>query len=185
MTYKMVTTFKQSKYLVGTSLLFLIPASYAYISHMPYITTITTITSLVSANFWRHANYSIRRDCDLIVSKCAMAVMCYNSAMYVTTLNVAATSYPCLGLLTYTYYKSHQLYNVKKENWLTYHMATHILLTYEQIAIIGAIRQSDTCGINTESETGIIMILMCVYFISLARYFKYYSLSYKSLYNTS
>jgi hypothetical protein len=174
---RLVAPWNQSKYLVGTSLLFLGPASCAYTNNMPLLTTTLTVTSLVSANFWRHANYSIRRSCDLVVAKGAMAIMCYNGAHYIRTFGKAATAYPCLGLIAYTYYKSHQLHNAKKNDWLSYHMTMHALLTYEEFAILSSINQSGVNGVNSQRDTVLIMLLMSVYFISLAQYFKYHSLS--------
>jgi hypothetical protein len=174
---RLVAPWNQSKYLVGTSLLFLGPASYAYTNNMPLLATTLTITSLVSANFWRHANYSIRRNCDLVVAKGAMAIMCYNGAHYIRTFSKAATAYPCLGLVTYTYYKSHELHNAKNNGWLSYHMTMHALLTYEEFAILSSINESGVNGVNSQRDTVLIMLLMSVYFISLAQYFKYHSLS--------
>lgn len=177
MEERLVAPWNQSKYLVGMSLLFLGPASCAYTHNMPFIATTLTVTSLVSANFWRDANYSTRRDCDLVVAKGGMAIMCYTGAHYVRAFDKVVTAYPCLGLIAYTYYKSHQLHSAKKNGWLYYHMTMHMLFTYEQITIITSINQSGVNGVNPQRDTIFIMILMSVYFISLAQYFKYHSLS--------
>ena len=177
MEERLIAPWKQSKYLVGTSLMFLGPASYAYVNNMPFITTVLSVTSIVSANYWRHAKYSIRRDCDLIVAKFSMAIIFYNGAIYVKEINSIAVRIVIGGLITYSYYKSHLLYKRGIDKWLTYHMSFHLLITYEQFILITTIKDSDEKGMNSPRDSRLVIIFIMIYFMSFAIYFKYHSLS--------
>jgi hypothetical protein len=66
---ELIAEWKHTKYLTLSSLLFLIPAYYAYNSNMYNHTILLILTSLISANYWRKATYSWRRNLDLIFSK--------------------------------------------------------------------------------------------------------------------
>ena len=167
-----VANWKDSRYLTGTSLLFLLPSFYAYTSEETPLSLVLALTSLISANFWRNAKYSIRRDLDLIVSKGAMAFMCYTGARHITTLKYATACYPGVMVLTYAYYKSHELYDINDRKWLSYHITFHAILTYEQFIIIEAVRESDNNQLNNNSITLIINLLMIVYFLGLSQYMK-------------
>ena len=167
MSGRLVAPWSQSKYLTGTSLLFLGPSLYAYRLEQPLISLLLTITSLVSANFWRKANYTIRRHCDLVMAKVTMAILCYNAAKHITYVRAGLMCYPALMMLTYTYYKSHELFNQGNDKWLIYHMTTHAAMTYEQYAIVYIIDVSPIHGTNTQRDTILIMCLMIIYFRGL------------------
>lgn len=167
MSDRLVAPWRQSKYLTGTSLLFLGPSLYAYRVEQPCVALLLTMTSLVSANFWRKANYTIRRDCDLVMAKVTMVIMCYNAAKYITHITACLMCYPALMMLTYTYYKSNDLFDKGNDNWVIYHMTTHVAMTYEEYAIVYIIDKSDTRDTNSLRDTIIIMCLMIIYFRGL------------------
>jgi hypothetical protein len=58
-----------TKWLVLSSFFFIIPAIYAFINNMYAHFILLFFTSLISANYWRKATYSWRRNMDLIFAK--------------------------------------------------------------------------------------------------------------------
>jgi hypothetical protein len=78
----LISEWKHTKYITLSSLLFLMPAYYAYAHSMYNHTILLILTSLISANYWRKATYSWRRNLDLIISKISFAIYIYNGVKY-------------------------------------------------------------------------------------------------------
>jgi hypothetical protein len=134
-------SWKDSKWLVLSSFAFLIPSVYAFVFKLYFYFFLLLFTSLVSANYWRKANYSWRRNMDLIVAKVSFIIFFYNGIFYVRYLPYMIIGYPLLVILIYFYYKSGKLLQMKNENWYTYHFLFHITTMCVQMIIIDSIKQ--------------------------------------------
>ena len=134
-----VAYWDQSKWLVLSSFFFTIPAKYAYSNNLHLYSIILFFTSVISANYWRKATYSWRRNMDLIFAKFSFTVFVSNGIFYVRTLNYVILGYTGLIVLLYFYYLSTKLLQVKNNNWYKYHFGFHVIMTFEQFIIIDSI----------------------------------------------
>ena len=97
-----ITSFSYSKYIVASSLLFLIPSYYAYQKNVYPIAAASCITSLLSMNHWRNAYYSTRRIIDVYWSRIASIVLIYYSFYYVPIFIIVNN----VGIMAWFYYQS-------------------------------------------------------------------------------
>jgi len=165
MSDRLVAPWSQSKYLTGSSLLFIGPSLYAYNLNQKTISIMTLVTSFASINFWRRADYSWRRDCDLVIARGYAILMTYYGAIYITTVRESLICYPSLVLYFYCYYKSQEMFNKKDDKWLMYHIATHITITYEQYAVIYTINASNVRHTHNDVGIQLSIVIMIIYFI--------------------
>jgi hypothetical protein len=134
-----IAPWEQTKWLVLSSCFFLIPATYAYIHTLYLHSTVLFITSLISANFWRKATFSWRRNLDLVYAKCSFILFVYDGVVYVRTVYYVVPGYIGLFVLLYCFYVSGKLLESKKEYWYKYHVLFHFIMAYEQFIIIDSI----------------------------------------------
>jgi len=71
----------QTKWLVLSSFFFTIPGTYALINNLYKHFILLLFTSLISANYWRKATYSWRRNMDLIFAKISFIVYFSNGVI--------------------------------------------------------------------------------------------------------
>lgn len=128
-----------TKWLVLSSLFFLIPATFAFINNLYTHSILLLFTSLISANYWRKATYSIRRNIDLVFAKISFIVFVSHGFIYVRTIYYVISGYIGLLVLLYCYYLSCKLLELNNNNWYKYHFIFHFIMTYEQMIIIDSI----------------------------------------------
>ena len=133
---EIIAEWKHTKYLTLSSLLFLIPAYYAYIHDMYYHTVMLILTSLISANYWRKATYSWRRNLDLIFSKISFAIYIYNGVKYSRSIKELIEGILRLMFMWYCFYKSGETIKIKYDEWYKYHVVFHIFIALEQMRIL-------------------------------------------------
>jgi hypothetical protein len=133
---ELIAEWKHTKYLTLSSLLFLIPAYYAYIHSMYDHTILLILTSLISANYWRKATYSWRRNLDLIFSKISFGIYIYNGVKYSRSLKELIEGILRLLFMFYCFFVSGKLFKIKNEDWYKYHFVFHIFIALEQLRIL-------------------------------------------------
>jgi hypothetical protein len=130
-------TWKYTKWLIVTSLGFMIPAFYAYQNQVYFLSGVLVVTSLVSANYWRFPiTDSLRYKTDLIVAKLAFCIFFANGYVYVRSIPYIITTYPSIAGIGYCYYMSCKLSSMNDANWNKYHIVFHLLLIYCEWVII-------------------------------------------------
>ena len=134
-----IASWDHSKWLTLSSFCFMFPAFYAYNKHMYFYSTLLLLTSLVSANYWRKATYSWRRNLDLVFAKISFIIFVSNGIMYVRKIRYIITGYTGLLVLLYCYYLSGKLLETKNDHWYKYHILFHIIMMYEQFIILNSI----------------------------------------------
>ena len=134
-----IAPWQDTKWLVLSSLLFLFPSIYAYLNNLYFLGNLLCITSLISANYWRKATYSWRRDMDLLFAKISFVVFVINAILYVSNFYYLFSGYIGLIILLYCYYLSATQLELKKPNWYQYHAVFHFIMMYEQFLIINSI----------------------------------------------
>ena len=136
---KYIASWEHSKWLVVSSFFFAIPSAYAFVNQLYAYSVLLGFTSLISANYWRKATYSWRRNLDLMLSKVSFVVFASNVVFYVRMSHYAISGYTGLILILYYYYLSGKLFALKNDNWYKYHMAFHFFVMCEQIIVIDSI----------------------------------------------
>ena len=165
----LVAPIEQSKYLFGTSIFFMAPALYAFLNNYPFMSGMISLTSLVSANFWRKPDYSIRRDCDLIITKISYAIQCYNAAKYINNTKYMLFYYPFFMMSSYSYSKSNKLYINKNKKWFYYHITMHLSVITELFIILNSIKEEKKNGKKPLKNIAIIMSMNTLYVIGMNR----------------
>jgi hypothetical protein len=134
---KYTAKWDQSKWLVASSSLFLIPAIYAYQNKLYLCSLISTLTTLFSINYWRKATtQSWRKQMDLLFSKISFVIFTYKGIIYVTQGLSCTIGYSNVLAIAYCYYLSEKLFAEKNPNWIKYHAIFHLLVAYGQYIVI-------------------------------------------------
>ena len=139
-----IAKWEDTRWLVLSSFFFTVPSIYAFIINMYSYSLLLLCTSLISANYWRKATYSWRRDLDIIFAKISFVVFFSNGVYYVKSVDYVITGYSGIIVLLYCYYLSGKLFKLKNNNWYKYHLMFHLILAYEQTIIIDSIHRSFT-----------------------------------------
>jgi len=133
-----IAEWKFTKYITITSLLFLIPAYYAYIHKLYDHVILLIVTSIISANYWRKATYSWRRNLDLIFSKISFAIYIYYGVKC-SDIKGLICGILRLILMIHCFFLSCKCFRERNNMWVMYHCLFHILITIEQLTILKSI----------------------------------------------
>ena len=137
-----IAKWEDTRWLVLSSFFFTVPSIYAFTINMYSYSFLLLCTSLISANYWRKATYSWRRNMDLIFAKISFVVFFSNGVYYVKSVGYVITGYSGIIVLLYCYYLSGKLFELKNNNWYKYHIMFHLIMAYEQTIIIDSINRS-------------------------------------------
>lgn len=86
--------------------------------------------SFVSANYWRRANCSWRRNMDLILSKIIFVVFYLKGLFAVTYFPYVLSIYVVGPLVGFFIIQSNLLWEKKNKHWVKYHFLFHVTLVY-------------------------------------------------------
>jgi len=134
-----IAPWKDSKWLVLSSFYFMIPCIYSFYNKLYSFSLVLLLTSLISANYWRKATYSFRRNLDLCFARISFVIFVSNGIIYVRSIPFIITGYSGLIMLFYCYYYSDFLFKKQSIYWVNYHMLFHLIMMYEQMIIINSI----------------------------------------------
>jgi len=126
---------RESRWLVLTSLCSLLPTIYSFYHSLFFLSLVSLSTTIISANYWRKATISSRRDFDLVYAKLSFFIYSYHGLYYVRGYRVI-TFLPGVIYLIYNYYYSNQLYYAKKREWLSHHIWFHMMVLTEQMVVL-------------------------------------------------
>ena len=136
----LITEWSYSKYIVASSLLFQIPAYYAYHNHIYSYAIGSFITSVLSMNYWRHATPSWRRNMDLYWAKTAGVCYFLHGMQYSPRWGIHISL-----LMVFLYYQSCHQYTINPlGNWYLYHMMFHVIASINQMIAIYYVQQLST-----------------------------------------
>lgn len=134
-----IANWEQTKWLTLSSFFFIFPSLYAYYNKLYAYFILLLLTSIISANYWRKATYSWRRNADLFFAKISFVVFVSNGGVFVRYMPYVITGYSGLIVLYYCYYLSGKLFAMKNNSWYKYHVAFHFIMMYEQFIILDSI----------------------------------------------
>jgi hypothetical protein len=126
-----------------SSLGFLIPATYAFLSELYFHSLMMFLTSVISANYWRKPTYSWRRDLDMFFSKFSFAVFVSIGIYYGWNTYFSIPTYIGLLIMIYSYYISYKLSRMKDESWYKYHLIFHFAIICELSMIVYLLSQNE------------------------------------------
>jgi hypothetical protein len=128
----------ESRWLVLTSIASLIPTTYSFQNGLYFLSAVSLISTAVSANYWRKATLSTRRDVDLVLQKISFLIYFFHGIYYVQGYRLLVFS-PGLAFLHYNYYYSNYYYSEKKKEWLSYHIWFHMMVLMEQMVVLESV----------------------------------------------
>ena len=134
-----IVSWEYSRWLCLSSFLFMIPSIYSFYYKHYFITISLGMTSLISANYWRKATNSFRRNLDLIYSKIIFLIYGSNGIYYIRYIPYVITAYSGLFIIIYSYRQSNLLFQKQQPEWLNYHILFHVILTYELMIFLHSI----------------------------------------------
>jgi len=130
---------RESRWLVLTSMASLIPTTYSFKNGLYFLSVVSFISTFISANYWRKATLSTRRDMDLVLQKVAFLIYFFHGIYYIRGYRIVAFS-PGVMFLLYNYYYSNQYYYEKKREWLSYHIWFHVMVLTEQLVVLESVQ---------------------------------------------
>jgi hypothetical protein len=131
-----IAPWQQTRWLVASSMVFLVPSMYAFRHNLPFYSALLFVNAIVSANYWRKATYSMRRNVDMIYAKISFVIFFYNGVVHITTPFRIVSGYIGMATLLYCYYLSGKHFSMKNNNWYKYHASFHALLMVEQLLVL-------------------------------------------------
>ena len=134
-----IAVWDHSKWLVLSSFLFTAPAIFAYNRELYLYSYLLVLTSLVSANYWRIATYSWRRNMDLVLAKISLFTFISTGVIHVRYIPYMIVGYGGMGGMFYSYTRSGKLWDVNNPDWYKYHVLFHIIMTMELFIILDSI----------------------------------------------
>jgi hypothetical protein len=137
---KRIAEWDETKWIVLSSCFFTIPSIYGYYKGLYFLANVLFLTSIISANYWRNATYTIRRVVDRSFAKFSFVTFVYNGAIHVRYVPYFIFGWSGLIILLYCYYQSNKYGLVKDKKWIKYHMVFHAIMACNQIIILNSIR---------------------------------------------
>lgn len=134
-----IAKWDDSKWLMLSSCLFAIPAGFAFYNKLYAYSSLLVLTSLVSANYWRKATYSWRRNMDLVLARISFSTFVFTGVLHVRHLPSMITGYTGLFVLIYSYNLSGKLWKADNPHWYKYHVLFHVLMMCEQLLILESV----------------------------------------------
>lgn len=127
-----------ANYLILSSLFFLMPGYYAYISGLPLYLVTSTVTTLASINYWRNAVPGWRRTTDMIVAKVSFLIYFITGVCRIKEVEILFIAWPVCAVIAACYISSNKQWEKDSHTWIFYHMSFHFFVTLEQYIVLVA-----------------------------------------------
>ncbi len=128
--------FSDSRWLVVSSLFFIVPGIQAWNCHQPWYFVLSLVTSIISAVYWYDARLGLRHSLDWYFAKISFVIYFITGALYVTDPYLHAFGWPVCLIILWAFWMSGQEWKRDKSNWMYYHMAFHFFVAIEQSVVI-------------------------------------------------
>jgi hypothetical protein len=127
-----------ANYLILSSLFFLMPGYYAYISGLPLYLGTSTFTTLASVNYWRNAVPGWRRTTDMIVAKVSFLIYFLTGICRIKEMETLFIAWPICAVIAACYISSNKLWEKDSHTWIFFHMSFHFFVALEQYIVLVA-----------------------------------------------
>ena len=128
----------ESKYIVVSSTLFLLPSVYAYVQHLYVHSCGFGFVTFASINYWKHPQLGFRRDLDVITARSFSTLGILDYMMRtsrIQQLYMMLGSGCMVGLYRMSYHRYHH-----QLPWVKYHVAFHIMVTLNGLYAIHVLK---------------------------------------------
>lgn len=126
-----------NKYIVLSSLLFIIPAFIALQSvHLIYFTILYLITTFASINYWIYPVNGLRRNIDLIIGRLSFIITVICGILFIKNRKILILGYFLILGIIICYYYSNYFGNINSEYWCLCHFLMHIFICIGMIIVI-------------------------------------------------
>jgi hypothetical protein len=123
-----------SKWLVLSSLTFLIPSIRAFHHSFYLYSVISLCTTLFSINHWRRAECGLRRRMDRVVARGAFIIYVFTGCMHLNPLHSSGYLFPICLCYCLSCGLSYHNYSM----WVAMHFLFHLCTTIAKLNIINA-----------------------------------------------
>jgi hypothetical protein len=131
---RIVAEWKETKYVVVSSSLFMVPAIYGLYNNLYLLPLVLFIASSISINHWRDATYSWSRIADRIFSKITFATFFYYFIKHSSCNLYFLLQINGLFKVVYYYYMSNKYDDTPI--WWKYHIKFHTFCVFSELLII-------------------------------------------------
>jgi hypothetical protein len=128
--------FEETKWLVMTSVTFLIPAVYAFVSSLYLYGCISLFTSALSCNHWRDAEDGVRRAVDCHAARIGFAIYAISAFMYSSGIFLYGLVIPVIIITVTLFFISNHLSIQGHPRWHVVHAAFHLFVTIGSCIVI-------------------------------------------------
>lgn len=136
MDFKSAAMFNgENKYLIVSSLLFLIPGLYGIHNKEYILSCIFIVGSLISINYWRDPQLGFRRNLDLYYVR-------FSSIYYIISILLLSSFFhqvliaSAFGMGVILFKKSCDEYRKKNAFWYSYHLSFHTICSIAQLMLV-------------------------------------------------
>jgi hypothetical protein len=122
-------SYQYSKYLYYSSFLLGASACISFYFQDYYTFLFMFVLFLSSIQFWRKPDYGIQRDVDMFLCKCLAVYFYMNTLCYYDEFcrTMYMSCFICIFLFLMTEWI---LYSIKNKQWIIFHMAIHIYVSF-------------------------------------------------------
>jgi hypothetical protein len=135
-TEKLFAPWDCTKWLVVSSCFFMIPAVYAYQHELYWYAMLFMCISVASANHWRRATYSLRRNIDLFFARTSFVVFFFTGLHTLKNKTRLIIGFSGVVLILCCFYMSNKLYQANNPNWYKFHFMFHFFVMCEQMLVL-------------------------------------------------
>ena len=105
----------QAKWIIFSSLMFLIPSFMAYMKNQYLMSIVLFLLTIMSINHWRNPTYSWRRIADHVLAKISFIIFFVSAFLFANNPVIFICETIFFGLFLYCYYMSDKYCNINIE----------------------------------------------------------------------
>lgn len=134
--------FKLNKYIVLSSLLFLIPSFIALQSiNLIYFSILYLITTIASINYWIYPINGIRRNIDLIFGRLSFIITVICGILFIKNRKILILGYFLIFGIILCYYYSNKFGKINSNYWCLCNFLMHIFICIGMIIVILSLKK--------------------------------------------
>ena len=148
-----IITPKYSAVLQFTSILFQVPAMYAFRNNLHFYGIFSVFTSIISFVYWLYPINGWRRNIDSVYAKLTFLLYTSSGIIFVPLGFLSFVFYLLVGLLVYFYILSCSYF--PQNNWIYFHTLFHLTAIYLKFYVLYYMKEIydiDYCYSNTQSS---------------------------------
>lgn len=118
----------ENKYLMGSSLMFLIPGVHGVIKRKYLLSSVLLIGPFISYKYWSNPQNNVWRTADMVCANIGMGLFIGNTAWNIPNYNSQLSILSCYLLGSGGYIYASKLHLSRKTNWYLFHLSMHAFM---------------------------------------------------------